>query len=89
MSRLPTIITVGRPLEEALLEFAGALVLVTHDRYLLDRVSNIVLGLDGRGNAELFADYMQWEAWRADGGGAASFASGQCAMVQSCCDGAG
>ena len=34
-------------LEESLLEFRGALVLVTHDRYLLDRISNVVLGLDG------------------------------------------
>jgi len=52
-------------LEEALLEFSGALVLVTHDRYLLDRVTNAVLGLDGRGNCALFADYVQWEDWRA------------------------
>ena len=51
-------------LEEALQEFAGAVVLVTHDRHLLDRVTDRVLGLDGRGNAELFADYMQWEQWR-------------------------
>ncbi len=51
-------------LEESLLEFSGAVVLVTHDRYLLDRVSNAVLGLDGLGNAALFADYLQWEAWR-------------------------
>jgi ATP-binding cassette subfamily F protein uup len=51
-------------LEESLLEFLGALVLVTHDRYLLDRVTNAVLGLDGLGNAVLFADYLQWEAWR-------------------------
>jgi ATP-binding cassette subfamily F protein uup len=51
-------------LEEALLEFSGALVLVTHDRYLLDRVTNTVIGLDGRGNAEAFADYRQWEEWR-------------------------
>jgi len=51
-------------LEESLLEFSGALVLVTHDRYLLDRVTNAVLGLDGRGNAALFADYRQWESWR-------------------------
>ena len=51
-------------LEESLLEFAGALVLVTHDRYLLDRVTNAVLGLDGRGSSALFADYLQWEAWR-------------------------
>jgi len=51
-------------LEESLLEFPGALVLVTHDRYLLDRVTNAVLGLDGRGSAGLFADYLQWETWR-------------------------
>ena len=51
-------------LEESLLEFPGALVLVTHDRYLLDRVTNAVLGLDGRGSARLFADYLQWETWR-------------------------
>jgi ATP-binding cassette subfamily F protein uup len=55
-------------LEEALLEFSGAVVLVTHDRYLLDRVTNAVVGLDGCGNAELFADYRQWEEWRADKG---------------------
>jgi ATP-binding cassette subfamily F protein uup len=52
-------------LEEALVDFTGALVLVTHDRYLLDRVTNAVLGLDGRGSAVLFADYIQWEEWRA------------------------
>jgi ATP-binding cassette subfamily F protein uup len=49
-------------LEESLVEFPGALVLVTHDRFLLDRVSTAVLGLDGVGSAELFADYWQWEA---------------------------
>jgi ABC transport system ATP-binding/permease protein len=48
-------------LEESLTEFPGALVLVTHDRFLLDRVSTAVLGLDGQGSAELFADYWQWE----------------------------
>ena len=51
-------------LEESLLEFTGALVLVTHDRFLLDRVSNIVFGLDGLGRAERFADYFQWEEWK-------------------------
>jgi ATP-binding cassette subfamily F protein uup len=53
-------------LEETLLEYAGALVLVTHDRYMLDRVSTMVLGLDGRGGAESFADYLQWESWQAE-----------------------
>ena len=52
-------------LEESLLEYRGALVLVTHDRYMLDRVSTIVLGLDGLGSAESFADYSQWESWQA------------------------
>jgi len=52
-------------LEESLLEFTGALVLVTHDRFLLDRVSTIVFGLDGLGGAERFADYFQWEEWKA------------------------
>jgi ATP-binding cassette subfamily F protein uup len=39
---------------------------VTHDRYMLDRVSSIVLGLDGQGSADSFADYSQWEAWQAE-----------------------
>jgi ATP-binding cassette subfamily F protein uup len=56
-------------LEESLLEFKGALVLVTHDRYMLDRVSNVVLGLDGRGNSAKFADYAQWEEWKEEASG--------------------
>ena len=50
-------------LEDSLTSFPGALVLVTHDRFLLDVVSTTVLGLDGEGNAGLFADSIQWEAW--------------------------
>ncbi len=52
-------------LEESLMEFPGALVLVTHDRFLLESVSSVVLALDGRGGATFFADYTQWEAARA------------------------
>jgi ATP-binding cassette subfamily F protein uup len=51
-------------LEESLLEYRGALVLVTHDRFMLDRVSTIVLGLDGLGGAERFGDYAQWDVWQ-------------------------
>jgi ATP-binding cassette subfamily F protein uup len=51
-------------LEESLVEFPGALVLVTHDRYMLDRVSTSILALDGRGGCGLFADYAQWESSR-------------------------
>jgi ATP-binding cassette subfamily F protein uup len=71
-------------LEESLLEFPGALVLVSHDRYLLNRVSTIVIGLDGgerapgQGQAGVFADYSQWEASRNGNSrkGAASALSG-------------
>ena len=51
-------------LEESLLEYRGALILVTHDRFMLDRVSTVVLGLDGLGGAERFGDYLQWDAWQ-------------------------
>jgi ATP-binding cassette subfamily F protein uup len=48
-------------LESSLEEFPGAVVLVTHDRYLIDRVATEVLGLDGKGGAQLYADLAQWE----------------------------
>jgi ATP-binding cassette subfamily F protein uup len=78
-------------LEENLLDFPGALVLVTHDRFLLNRVASTVLGLDGRGHTGKFADYAQWEDWieeqdgltqgksarRADGSGSAGSNSAQ------------
>jgi ATP-binding cassette subfamily F protein uup len=51
-------------LEENLAEFNGGLVLVTHDRFMLDRLSNVVIALDGAGGAHRFADYAQWEAAR-------------------------
>jgi ATP-binding cassette subfamily F protein uup len=51
-------------LENSLDEFPGALVLVTHDRYLLDRISTEILALDGRGNANMYADLAQWEQGR-------------------------
>jgi ATP-binding cassette subfamily F protein uup len=54
-------------LEDNLLDFEGALVLVTHDRYLLNRVASIVLGLDGNGRIGQFADFAQWEQWIAQG----------------------
>ncbi|RJO63469.1 MAG: ABC transporter ATP-binding protein [Myxococcales bacterium] len=47
-------------LEENLQEFPGAIVLVTHDRYLLDQVSTALLGLDGQGGCAVVADYAQW-----------------------------
>jgi ATP-binding cassette subfamily F protein uup len=49
-------------LERSLEEFPGAVVLVTHDRFMLDRLSTMVLGLDGKGTAKEFATYTQWSA---------------------------
>lgn len=54
---IPTLEVMG----EGLKEFAGALVLITHDRCLMDRVCTQILGL-GEGEPTLYADYYQWEA---------------------------
>jgi ATP-binding cassette subfamily F protein uup len=53
-------------LEDSLAEFPGGLLLVTHDRFMLDRVSTVIVALDGQGHVETFADYAQWEASRRD-----------------------
>ncbi|HEX4300997.1 MAG TPA: ABC-F family ATP-binding cassette domain-containing protein [Gammaproteobacteria bacterium] len=52
-------------LEDSLSEFPGACVLISHDRYLMDRLSDRLLYLDGEGHAEYFADYPQWLQVRA------------------------
>ncbi|MBX9687874.1 MAG: ABC-F family ATP-binding cassette domain-containing protein [Candidatus Obscuribacterales bacterium] len=48
-------------LEESLLEFPGAVILVTHDRFMIHEVPNLILALDGNGGCKYFADYSQWE----------------------------
>lgn len=52
-------------LETSLESFPGALVLVTHDRYLLDRISTDILALNGSGSSDFYADLYQWENARA------------------------
>ncbi|HUR54727.1 MAG TPA: ABC-F family ATP-binding cassette domain-containing protein [Gemmataceae bacterium] len=47
-------------LEDSLGEFPGALVVVSHDRDLLDRLCNVVIGLDGLGGASLYGSVGQW-----------------------------
>ncbi len=47
-------------LEEGLAEFPGAIILVSHDRFLLDRLADFVIGFDGQGHCERFADFRQW-----------------------------
>ncbi len=49
-------------LEESLSEFPGAVVLVSHDRELMDRLCTEVIGLDGSGGAGSFASVAQWLA---------------------------
>lgn len=46
-------------LEESLIEFPGSVVLVSHDRFLMDRVCNNILYFDGKGGSGIFADYRQ------------------------------
>jgi ATP-binding cassette subfamily F protein uup len=48
-------------LEESLLEFSGAVVLITHDRCMLDRICNLFLALGDPSCTQLYADYAQWE----------------------------
>jgi len=49
-------------LEQALLEFPGAIVLVTHDRFLLERIATEYMALDDRGDAKWFASIEQWNS---------------------------
>jgi ATP-binding cassette subfamily F protein uup len=48
-------------LQDSLAEFPGAVVIVSHDRYMIDSLSTEILALDGHGKAEYFADLQQWE----------------------------
>jgi ATP-binding cassette subfamily F protein uup len=54
-------------LEDALRDFSGAVILVTHDRFFMDQVCTEILAFARDINAhptlEKFADYLQWEAW--------------------------
>lgn len=48
-------------LEANLEDFPGAMVLVTHDRYLLDRLSTTLLSISAEGETEFYAELSQWE----------------------------
>ena len=56
-----------RSLEEALLNFAGCAVVVSHDRYFLDRIATHILAFEGDSNCHFFegnyADYEENQAW--------------------------
>ena len=48
-------------IEEELMSFQGAMVLITHDRRLMDTLCTTIVGLGGEGEHTLFSDYAQWE----------------------------
>ena len=47
-------------LEESLSEFPGAIILVSHDRDLMDRLCTEVIGLDGAGGSNSYGSVGQW-----------------------------
>ena len=51
-------------LEEALLDFPGAILLITHDRFMLDRIATEYLALDGKGHTKEFAGFEMWQEWQ-------------------------
>jgi ATPase subunit of ABC transporter with duplicated ATPase domains len=54
-----------RALEEALLDFAGCAVVVSHDRWFLDRIATHILAFEGESRAVWFAgNYQDYEADR-------------------------
>jgi ATP-binding cassette subfamily F protein uup len=59
-------------LQDCLNEFEGAVILVSHDRYFLDQVSETILAfpvdskLKRRGELALFSSIAQWESWHRD-----------------------
>jgi sulfate-transporting ATPase len=52
-----------RALEEALLEFAGSVLVISHDRWFLDRIATHILAFEGDSKVTLFAgNYQEYEA---------------------------
>ena len=54
-----------RALEEALLDFAGCAVVISHDRWFLDRIATHILAFEGESSAVWFeGNYQEYEADR-------------------------
>jgi len=52
-----------RALEEALLEFGGSVLVISHDRWFLDRIATHILAFEGNSQAMFFAgNYQEYEA---------------------------
>jgi sulfate-transporting ATPase len=62
-----------RALEEALLDFAGCAVVITHDRWFLDRVATHILAFEGDSQVSWFeGGFSDYEAWVTETRGAAA-----------------
>jgi sulfate-transporting ATPase len=52
-----------RALEDALLEFAGSVLVISHDRWFLDRIASHILAFEGDSQAVFFdGNYQEYEA---------------------------
>jgi sulfate-transporting ATPase len=52
-----------RALEEALLEFAGCVLVISHDRWFLDRIATHILSFEGNSQVAFFdGNYQEYEA---------------------------
>ncbi len=52
-----------RALEDALLEFAGSILVISHDRWFLDRIATHIIAFEGDAHVEFFAgNYHEYEA---------------------------
>jgi energy-dependent translational throttle protein EttA len=52
-----------RALEEALLDFPGCAVVITHDRWFLDRIATHILAFEGESHVEWFeGNFQDYEA---------------------------
>jgi ATPase subunit of ABC transporter with duplicated ATPase domains len=53
-----------RALEDALLDFAGCAVVISHDRWFLDRIATHILAFEGESQATWFeGSFEEYEAW--------------------------
>ena len=52
-----------RALEDALLEFAGSILVISHDRWFLDRIATHILSFEGESQVTFFSgNYQEYEA---------------------------
>jgi len=54
-----------RALEDALLEFAGSVMVISHDRWFLDRIATHILAFEGDSQVTFFdGNYQEYEAYK-------------------------